>query len=163
LARVRVVHLAGGRWAGRYRIDDHRHDVEGPVFALLEELAAVAPSPLDVIVERDGNYPSAHAWLAELGAARDALARGRERQAEAEACLATGATWPRASRAEGVAQEDALARLLLGVTDPGPRASPVVPSVDPEALRLASAVFRARSSSATHDAPSGRPWRRLWR
>lgn len=36
-----------------------------------------APQPLDVIIERDGNYPDFACVLAQLDAAGDALQRGR--------------------------------------------------------------------------------------
>jgi uncharacterized protein len=86
LARVRFVHLAGGTWIGpeggeRRVLDDHRHDVPGPVFDLLAELAALAPRPLTVIVERDGDYPAIERLLVELDRARAALGRGRARVA----------------------------------------------------------------------------------
>jgi uncharacterized protein (UPF0276 family) len=86
LARVRLVHLAGGGWIGaasgeRRRLDDHRHDVPEIVFELLAELAARAPHPLTVIVERDGDYPPTERILAELARARAALAGGRARVA----------------------------------------------------------------------------------
>jgi uncharacterized protein len=80
------VHLAGGTWIGpeggeRRALDDHRHDVPGPVFDLLAELAALAPRPLTVIVERDGDYPPIEGLLVELDRARAALGRGRARVA----------------------------------------------------------------------------------
>jgi uncharacterized protein len=86
LARVRVVHLAGGvgiaASSGSARLlDDHRHEVPAPVFDLLTELAARAPHALTVIVERDGNFPPFPRLLAELDEARAALARGRARVA----------------------------------------------------------------------------------
>ena len=86
LGHVRFVHLAGGSWiattaGARRHLDDHRHDVPAPVFALLSELAARAPQPLDVILERDGNYPPMARLLTELGRARRALALGRAQRA----------------------------------------------------------------------------------
>lgn len=92
LARVRRVHLAGGRWWGpgvarARRLDDHRHAVPAEVFALLEALAARVPQPLAVVVEREGNHPPFDETLAELAAVRAALQRGRERPA----------AWPRAA------------------------------------------------------------------
>ena len=86
LARVRLVHVAGGGWIGaggaaRRRLDDHRHDVPPAVFDLLAELAARAPQPLTVILERDGDYPPIASLLAELARARAALAGGRARAA----------------------------------------------------------------------------------
>lgn len=82
LDRVRMVHLAGGRWIEgpnrvRRLLDDHLHDVPDAVFALLTELGRLAPQPLDVIIERDGRYPPFSEMLRELAAARRALAAGR--------------------------------------------------------------------------------------
>ena len=82
LSCVRFVHVAGGAWIGedggrRRVLDDHRHDVPAPVFELLADLAARAPNPLTVIVERDGNYPPIERLLGELDRARTALAGGR--------------------------------------------------------------------------------------
>ena len=85
LERVRIVHLAGGRpvrdRSGHVRVlDDHLHPVGDPVLELLTELGRSAPQPLRVIVERDGRYPPMAELLAELDAARVALARGREQR-----------------------------------------------------------------------------------
>jgi uncharacterized protein (UPF0276 family) len=86
LDRVHLVHLAGGSWLAaatgeRRCLDDHRHDVPAAVFDLLGELAARAPEPLTVILERDGDYPPIAHLLAELARARAALAGGRARVA----------------------------------------------------------------------------------
>jgi len=83
--RIGVIHIAGGKFVsapdGRRRLlDDHLHDVPDPVYELLEEVAALAPNPLTVILERDGNYPGMGGLLAELQRARVALACGRARQ-----------------------------------------------------------------------------------
>ncbi len=94
LERVRMVHLSGGVWIGGRDgqpdrlLDDHLHDVPAPVYDLLEALAAQAPQPLDVIIERDGRYPPIETMLAQVRAARAALARGRERAALATQRLA---------------------------------------------------------------------------
>ncbi|WP_395021715.1 DUF692 family multinuclear iron-containing protein [Dongia sp.] len=83
LDRVKSVHLSGGHWieapgsAERRLLDDHVHDVPPEVFALLTLLATHAPQPLDVILERDGNYPAFPRLLLQLDAARTALAAGR--------------------------------------------------------------------------------------
>jgi len=90
LERVRAVHLSGGKWIPepvpggsdtlpRMRLlDDHVHDVPADVFELLALLAQHAPQPLDVIIERDGEYPDFSCLLTQLDAARDALRRGRD-------------------------------------------------------------------------------------
>jgi uncharacterized protein (UPF0276 family) len=94
LARVRMVHLSGGVWiaaTGEERqrlLDDHLHDVPQSVFDLLEELAAHAPQPLDVIIERDGRFPPIDDLLAQVRAARAALSRGRMRATMRDARLA---------------------------------------------------------------------------
>jgi uncharacterized protein (UPF0276 family) len=83
---VRAVHLSGGQWipdpgpaaSGRKRLlDDHVHDVPDAVFELLALVAQHAPQPLDVIIERDGDYPDFACLLAQLDSARKALVRGR--------------------------------------------------------------------------------------
>lgn len=86
---IQTVHLAGGKWIGRNGaqrlLDDHLHDVPDPVYDLLEEVAARAPQPLTIILERDGNFPSIESLLAELDRARKATSRGRARSLEAAA------------------------------------------------------------------------------
>lgn len=81
---IAAIHLGSGKWiraknGERRLLDDHLHDVPQPVYGLLEEVAARAPQPLTVIVERDGNYPPIEFLLRELDAARAAIARGRAR------------------------------------------------------------------------------------
>ncbi len=89
--RVKAVHLSGGKWIPepsmdgalptaepRFRLlDDHVHDVPDAVFDLLTLLAQHAPQRLDVIIERDGEYPDFTCLLAQLDRARTALQRGR--------------------------------------------------------------------------------------
>ena len=83
LDRVVGVHLAGGGWiaSGGHRrlLDDHRHDVPDAVFHLLEAVAARAPQPLTVVIERDGAFPPTGELLTELRRARHAVAAGRAR------------------------------------------------------------------------------------
>jgi uncharacterized protein (UPF0276 family) len=91
LHRVATVHLSGGHWieapgsSERRLLDDHVHDVPPEVFALLTLLAAHAPQPLDVILERDGKFPAFPRLLAQLEAARAALAAGRATRLKAVA------------------------------------------------------------------------------
>lgn len=78
LERVEAVHLSGGMWisstSGEQRLlDDHVHSPPVEVFELLRALTAQTTQPLDVTLERDGNYPSFDVMLAELNAARAAL------------------------------------------------------------------------------------------
>jgi uncharacterized protein (UPF0276 family) len=82
LARVRSVHLAGGRWLASGRgvprlLDDHLHDVPEPVYALLEAVASLVPQPLTVVIERDGRFPAMDHLIAQVDRAREALASGR--------------------------------------------------------------------------------------
>lgn len=83
IERVRAVHLAGGKRIQGRILDDHVHDVPAPVYDLLVELAARAPQPLTVILERDGAYPPFEQLLAQLERARAALAEGRGRRSSA--------------------------------------------------------------------------------
>lgn len=81
-----IIHIAGGIMisapdGGQRLLDDHLHDVPDPVFALLEEAAALAPGPLTVILERDGDFPSMHCLLSQMDRARKAMERGRARRA----------------------------------------------------------------------------------
>ena len=77
ISRVTAVHLAGGRaWRGRW-LDDHRHAVPDAVWTLLEDLAALGPGPLEVIIEWDGDYPAMDHLLGEVAEARRRLAAGR--------------------------------------------------------------------------------------
>jgi uncharacterized protein (UPF0276 family) len=76
------VHIAGGSWLQGGRIlDDHLHDVEPPVYALLTALAARVRQPLTVVLERDGNFQGIRDLLRQLEQARAALALGREKPA----------------------------------------------------------------------------------
>lgn len=89
LEQVRMVHVAGGRWVtaehtgGRRLLDDHRHAIPDAVYRLLTELARRAPGSLDVILERDGDFPPVAELHAELARCREALAAGRAMQREA--------------------------------------------------------------------------------
>jgi uncharacterized protein (UPF0276 family) len=83
--RIAAIHLAGGRYVRaangeRRLLDDHLHDVPDAVFDLLVEVGRIAPRPLVVILERDGDYPPMQALITELARARAALARGRRRR-----------------------------------------------------------------------------------
>lgn len=80
-ARIGAVHIGGGRRLGARVLDDHLHAVPDPVYSLLAEVAARAPGPLTVILERDGRYPPMPDLLAELDRARAALRLGRARRA----------------------------------------------------------------------------------
>jgi uncharacterized protein len=79
LTAVRAVHLSGGMWVmhadgTRRLLDDHLHSPPEEVFMLLRALVDRTPAPFDVIVERDGNYPSFDVLLGELNRTRQALA-----------------------------------------------------------------------------------------
>jgi uncharacterized protein (UPF0276 family) len=89
LDRVRAIHIAGGKMLEpdptdpekkEHLLDDHLHPVPDPVYDLLAQVAAASIQPLTVILERDGEYPPMAELLAELDAARVAIARGRRKQ-----------------------------------------------------------------------------------
>jgi uncharacterized protein len=78
LERVRGVHLSGGMWIShdggeRRLLDDHVHSPPDAVFELLRALESQSTASFDVVLERDGNYPSFDVMLAELDRARAAL------------------------------------------------------------------------------------------
>ena len=83
LERISTVHIAGGTDAIDtatgvvLRVDDHRHEVPIDVFELLTLVGALAPQPLTVVLERDGDFPPFEQLLDELERARVALAAGR--------------------------------------------------------------------------------------
>jgi uncharacterized protein (UPF0276 family) len=89
LQTVTTIHLAGGRLIqepatggepARWRLlDDHLHEVPARVYDLLTEVGAEVASPLNVILEYDGNYPPFVAMLRQLSCARAALQSGRQR------------------------------------------------------------------------------------
>jgi uncharacterized protein (UPF0276 family) len=72
LERIGCIHVAGGTWVSspdgvkRYRLDDHLHPVEQPVYALLAEVAARC--------ELVGELAQARAALAAGRRSREALA-----------------------------------------------------------------------------------------
>lgn len=91
LHSIRTVHISGGKWipepgneagGGRRLLDDHIHDVPPEVFALLGALASRVPQGLDVILERDGNFPRSAQLMSQLDAARAALASGRAERSD---------------------------------------------------------------------------------
>ena len=84
--RIRAIHIAGGTEVEaangeRRMLDDHRHAVPDSVYALLERVGERVPHAIDVILERDGAFPTFDALLGELDRARVALAAGRARRA----------------------------------------------------------------------------------
>lgn len=87
LHRVKTVHIAGGddevdpASGATLRIDDHRHDVPDAVYRLLTLVGELAPQPLSVVLEREGDPPTIEHLLAELDWARLALAAGRRASA----------------------------------------------------------------------------------
>src|SRR4030095_17264096 len=60
-------------------IDDPLHDVPDAVYDLLELVGEHVPTPIDVVLERDGVFPRFEQLLAQIDRARVALARGRAR------------------------------------------------------------------------------------
>ena len=79
LERVSIIHIAGGRaMRGGRILDDHLHETPDEVYRLLRWVAARAPRPLTVMLERDGNYPRMEELLKELDQARVALKECRD-------------------------------------------------------------------------------------
>jgi uncharacterized protein len=91
LERVTHIHLSGGHWipeppqyasktGGQRLLDDHVHDPPECLYDLLALVANRVDSPLTVILERDGAYPSMESLLAQLAKAREALVLGRTKR-----------------------------------------------------------------------------------
>jgi uncharacterized protein (UPF0276 family) len=76
LERLAYVHVAGGRRLDGYYHDTHAHAVPPSVFDLVAEVAGRVPA-LNVMLERDGNFPPEAEIQAELDDIAEALARGR--------------------------------------------------------------------------------------
>ncbi|HET9654673.1 MAG TPA: DUF692 domain-containing protein [Kineosporiaceae bacterium] len=74
--RLAYAHMAGGRWVdGLYRdthLDPVSRDVLGLLAGFAETRAEAGAGPLPVLLERDGEYPPAAEFLAELDAVREA-------------------------------------------------------------------------------------------
>lgn len=81
--RIRVIHLAGGRWITaksaneRRLLDDHLHDVPDEVYKLLSHVGRRTAHDLTVILERDGRYPPMQTLMSQLDRARTTLALAR--------------------------------------------------------------------------------------
>jgi len=118
--RVGTVHIAGGRWLAaepgdreeKRWLDDHLHPVPDAVFCMLEELAALTPHALTVVLERDGAYPPMDDLLLELQLARAAMRRGRERQSQS-ATKAANPARNAGSGANSARLESLLARIYV--------------------------------------------------
>jgi uncharacterized protein (UPF0276 family) len=78
-ARIRAIHIAGGvdvqvSGGSVRRVDDHLHDVPDAVYDLLELVGEHVPTPIDVVLERDGVFPRFEQLLAQIERARVARA-----------------------------------------------------------------------------------------
>jgi uncharacterized protein len=102
LDAVQLVHLSGGHWSNqsglsrRLWIDDHRGDLPDALYELLSLLGQHCPQPLQVIIERDGNYPSMPALIGQLQRARAALALGRNQGPALSPAAVSGRHTPQA-------------------------------------------------------------------
>ena len=132
--RIRSIHIAGGveveATTGERRIlDDHRHAVPDEVYALLERVGARVPHGLDVILERDGAFPTFDAMLHEIDRARVALAAGRANRTATTATGAVVESWaahdpltahvPEPARRRQIRVEALLARIYTDATARG--------------------------------------------
>jgi uncharacterized protein len=73
--RIAYVHVAGGAERGGYYHDTHAHAVPFTVFDLVTEVASRVPK-LNVLLERDGNFPPEAELQQELDEIARAVARG---------------------------------------------------------------------------------------
>lgn len=91
LNRVKMVHLSGGHFISEPSIDilknnskerlldDHIHDIPETVYSLLEYLGENTSQSLNIVIERDGNFPDFNELLTQLNKAKKHLKNGRER------------------------------------------------------------------------------------
>jgi len=144
LERVAMIHLAGGRRIEGDRIlDDHLHDVPDPVFSLL---ARAAHNDVDVVIERDGNYPQFSSLLAELDRARHVIP-SVARNLGGRAARAAGPARPAPSLTLGMTPEHLLAHVLT--SDDPQAAINQLQIEDKEAVHLARRSFaRKRNAKA---------------
>ncbi|MCB1191547.1 MAG: DUF692 family protein [Leptospiraceae bacterium] len=79
--RIKTIHIAGGEWFvyrnNKRLLDDHLHSIPDSVFEMLTFLGSYVHNPLDIILERDGNFPEMKVLLDELERARSSLKKGR--------------------------------------------------------------------------------------
>ena len=78
--RVKAIHLAGGKKVGKNLnkiLDTHQHPIPEEVFQLLEYFIKRNPPPLQIILERDGNYPPINDLLEEIKIAKSYVNKGR--------------------------------------------------------------------------------------
>ncbi|AUS81442.1 DUF692 domain-containing protein [Actinoalloteichus sp. AHMU CJ021] len=74
--RLAYAHVAGGVWRDGLYHDTHAHPVPREVLTLVRELAARAPAPPWVMVERDDAYPTDAELADELAGIRAAALAG---------------------------------------------------------------------------------------
>jgi len=179
-ARIRAIHIAGGvdvqvRGGSVRRVDDHLHDVPDAVYDLLELVGEHVPTPIDVVLERDGVFPRFEQLLAQIDRARAAVARGRARAASGEMSHPRWDTQTNARTTNRLpehnrADQTRLERFLAGLyTDGAMRtqfyANPrlvtslwglsreqaqSVAGIDREGLQLAAASFARKKATAKH-------------
>jgi Protein of unknown function (DUF692) len=123
--RVAYVHVAGGVERGGLYHDTHRHPLTPAVLTLLADAAGRAPRALAVMLERDGDYPSARELDAELDAVAAAISTrhppaGRRRPPSPASPATRG---PAAAPGPAAAdlrsrQADLVRALVAGAADP---------------------------------------------
>jgi uncharacterized protein len=81
-SKIKSIHLAGGKRVGEKLdkvLDTHRDPVPKIVFDLLEFTLSRNPDPLEIIIERDGNYPDFQEILFELEKAKEISKKSRDK------------------------------------------------------------------------------------
>ncbi len=178
-ARIRAIHIAGGvdvqvSGGSVRRVDDHLHDVPDVVYDLLELVGEHVPTPIDVVLERDGVFPRFEQLLAQIDRARVALARGRARAAsgaisharwETQTSTTTTKRLPEHTRADQTRLERFLAclytdeamrtqfysnpRLVTSLWGLSREQAQSVAGIDREGLQLAAASFARKKAMLT--------------
>ena len=155
LERIAYVHVAGGALRDGIWHDTHTDPIPEPVLALLAELAGRVALPA-VMLERDGDYPSASALAGELAAIRSAVGRGpagTDAISPRLGALSRQPVNPEPRVPTGIRHglADAQARLadaLVGLAEPPP-------NFDGERVGVARSVLvRKRSRAVARHAPA---------
>ncbi|MFC0430876.1 DUF692 family multinuclear iron-containing protein [Kutzneria buriramensis] len=155
LDRIAYVHVAGGELRDGVWHDTHTAPVPEPILALLTELAHRTSLPA-VMLERDGNYPTAATLSAELATIRTAAGREPPNTGPPAALPRNLVRLPSrpepsvapAVRSELAAMQARLAEALVGLTEPPP-------DFDAHRVGVArSALGRKRSRAVARHAPA---------
>ncbi|MCD7442936.1 DUF692 domain-containing protein [Streptomyces lincolnensis] len=179
LEAIAYVHVAGGFERDGVWHDSHAHPVPRPVLDILTDLASRV-SPPGVLLERDENFPEPAELEGELGAIREAVAKGGARATTpADAVRTASAASPSADdltrQRLALAQTSLLSALVAGTPVPegfdrvrlgvqaralAAKRADVVAKVAPELPVILGASYRPAFLAYAHGHPMTDGYRR---